>query len=176
MFDKLIDAIANFGEAFLPCTVLNPYQRGVVLRLGTFQREIGPGFHLMIPLIDRAHVDNVVPRTRNMNAQSLITADGKQITISTVVTAEIADVKKALLEVESVDDALIDICYGAIGLRVSKANFEDISKAPFLTELKKDCNKAAEPFGVNILRVGIADLTVTRAIRLIGIEGALAAR
>ena len=59
-------------------TIVDQYERGVVLRLGKYLRTIEPGFHWLLPLgIDRAILHEVILTTRQLDEQSLTTYDGK---------------------------------------------------------------------------------------------------
>lgn len=166
MFDKLIDVMISVWDRILPCTVLDEYEEGVVLRLGKFRKIIGPGFTPLIPLVDRVVSDNVVPRTQNLNAQALTTRDGKNVVVRGIVTSTIRDIKKALLEVEGVDHALIDSCYAAIGSLVSAATWEEIRQESFSDTLTKACRKQAWRYGVEITRVQLSDVALCRTYRL----------
>src|SRR6185295_11325301 len=103
MFDRLFDIVFQFLDLFKFWVVLDPFEQGVVLRLGKYQRTVSEGFHFVYPFnVDNVLVDNVVPRTINLGEQGLTTKDGKTITVSAVVTAKISDIRKALLDVEHV--------------------------------------------------------------------------
>ena len=167
MFDKLIDVALSFAETFRFFTVIDEFERGVVLRAGKFSREIGPGFHWLIPFnIERAFTDNVVPRTQNLGAQSLTTKDGKNVVVSGIVTAKIRDIKKAVLEVEGVDHALIDSCYAGIASLVSASTWDEIRSEEFSDKLTAACRKQAFRYGVEITRVQLSDVALSRALRL----------
>lgn len=180
MFDRLIDVILNCFEWFIPFVVVDEFERAVVLRWGTFHREIGPddgcrffwlgeptGFHWIIPCgIEHGILDNVVPRTINLKAQSLTTKCGKCVVIGAVVTARIKDIRRATLEVESVDNVLEDSCYGQVGALVAATAWADLHNEQFSETLTANCRKNAFRFGVEIMKVQLSDVAISRAIRL----------
>lgn len=167
MFDRLIDILLQFIDLFRFFIVIDEFERAVVLRLGRYHKSLEPGLHFMLPFnVDNAIVDNVVPRTVNLGAQGLTTKDGKTITLSAVVTAQIRDIRKATLEVERVNDALTDSCYATIGDLVIAHDWEDVRKPEFSDTLLKACRKQAFRYGIEILRVQLTDLTPSRALRL----------
>ena len=167
MFDKLIDVLLQWAGFFIPFVVIDEFERGVVLRFGRPVRDLGPGFHWIIPFqVDRVMADNVVPRTINLGSQSLTTKDGKAVVVAGVVTAQIRDVRKALLEVEGVDDACIDSSYGAIGALVASHTWEEVQHEDFSDVLTKACRKQAWRFGIEIQKVQLSDLTLARTYRL----------
>src|SRR5690606_25573139 len=99
-------------------------------------------------------------------AQSLTTADGKNVVVSGVVTACIRNIKTAILEVEGVDDALKDSCIGAIGSLVAMHTWNEIVAEDFADRLTKACRKQAWRYGIEIQRVQLSDLALSRVFRL----------
>lgn len=167
MFDRLLDLLLGAIDWFVPFKVLDPFQEGVVLRLGLCHRELGPGFHWVWPLgVEMVLVDNVVPRTVNLGAQSLTTRDAVAVVVGGVVTASISNIRKALLEVEGVDDALRDSCYGVIGQLVNSHTWDELHADDFAGKLTDACRKQASDYGIRIKRVQLSDLARMRAIRL----------
>lgn len=167
MLDRLIDLLLQWISFFVPFVVIDQFEQAVVLRFGKFNRELDPGFHWIIPFdIERVIADNVVPRTVNLGAQSLTTRDGRQVVVGGVVTAQIRDIRKATLEVEGVDHALQDSCYGAIGALVASRSWDDVQREDFSDELTKSCRRQAWRFGIEILRVQLSDLSLAKTLRL----------
>jgi len=167
VFDKLIDVLLQCVGWFVPFVVIDEFERGVVLRFGRFQRELEPGFHWIIPLeVDKVLVDNVVPRTVDLKVQALTTRDGKTVDARGVVTASIRDIKKAALEVEGVDHALEDSCYGAIGQAIMRSTWAEMQTDEFSDALTKACREQANKYGIKIHRVQLADLATAYVIRL----------
>jgi regulator of protease activity HflC (stomatin/prohibitin superfamily) len=173
--DRLIDVLIQCVNFFIPWAVLNEYERGVLLRFGHFKRELGPGFHWCIPFaIDHVMVDNVVTRTHTLPPQTLTTKDGRTVSVTAVITANIGNVRKALLEVENMDHALLDACSGAVGQHVAATDWDDLRKHDANETLTKACRQnTARRYGVEIERVQLADLAVCKVIRLHGLAHAV---
>ena len=171
MLDRLIDFLLSIIQMFQFWTVVNEYERGVVLRLGRFKREIGPGLTWCIPFyVDHVLVDNVVNRVVELGPQSLTTKDGKDVTVNAVVTASIKDIKKALLEVEGVDHALADACCAAVGEHVNDTDWTDLRGELSYDTLTKACRRQAFKYGIEIHRVQLKDLTRCRSLRILAGE------
>lgn len=167
MLDKLIDFILDVIDAFRFWQVIAEYQRAVVLRLGKFHSELDPGIHWIIPFgVDNVILDNVVPRTCRLNPQSLMTKDGKLVAVSGVITASIRHIRKAVLEVEGVDHALVDACTAAIAEHVTESTFEELRTEEFREKLTKACRSQAFRYGLEIIRVQLSDLSPCRVVRL----------
>lgn len=166
MFERIFDFIAGMWEGLLPFTVIHQFEEGVVLRLGKFNRTLKPGLHLVWPVIEFVMTDAVVVRTEMLGHQSLVTSDGKQVIVNTVVTSKIFDIEAALLRVEGVDDALTDACSGTVAAMVQQATWDELIDHEFNEALTEECGEKAAMFGILITNVQLCDLTTSKTIRL----------
>lgn len=168
MIDRIIDFLVGMAKNFQFWVIIYAYERGVRLRLGKFSKVLEPGLHWCIPFhIDHVMVDNVVTRTVHLGAQSLTTKDGKSIVVSAIVTMNIADVAKALLEVESIEHAMIDACYASVCNHVDESTWEDLHKDDAFKSLTRKCKGAGKRYGLEIERVQLADLAICRTYRMV---------
>lgn len=171
MFDKLIELLIDFIEAFRCGIIIDEYERGVVLRFGRYQRILEPGFHFLWPFyIDKVLHDSVVPRTWNLGPQGLTTADGRLITVSAIITHSIKDIRKSMLEVERVDDAVRDLCYSNIARLIMQSTWQDVCSEEFEGRLLRACRRNAAKYGLDLTQIQLADCTPVRAYRLYGME------
>ena len=167
MFDRLIDLIVQFFEAFRLSCVICHYERAVVLRLGKFNREIGPGFHLLLPLyIETVMRDSVVLQTATMLPQSLATKDEKSIVISAVISYKISGIRTFLLEIEGEGQVLVDCTYGHVEGMVRGHTWQESRTMDFAAELTKLVRRKAKRWGVDIVEVQLRDFSRSRSVRL----------
>ena len=167
MFDKFANFISMIWEHLLPFFVIDQVSRGIVLRFGKFHREVGPGFHFKVPFMDEVWEDIIVPRTLNLDPQTLSTNDEKVIVVGTVMTVEIVNVRKSMLNVEGVDTAMTDICYGIIGEIFQEYDWKEIKEMDLSAHCVEEMNKVGGKYGLNILNVQFSDLACIRSYRLI---------
>lgn len=179
--DKFFEVVKECFFFFVPFVVLRTYERGVRLRShpwrdGVGLKVLGPGFHWTVPFyIDHVLHDNVAPRTHRITA-NLTTLDGRSVVVGLVVTSRIRDIEKALLEVEDMDTAMDDSCRGSLFRYVSARAWDELRAAQVPSpddeddvgpvELYKACRKMAFRWGVEVMRVQLADLSVSRSLRL----------
>jgi regulator of protease activity HflC (stomatin/prohibitin superfamily) len=165
--DRFIEFIIDCIQIFQFWVVIDEYERGVLLRFGKFNRVLEPGIHWVIPFyIDKAIHDNVVTRTTELPPQTLTTRDNRTVSVTAVVTSNIRYIKKALLEVEGVDHALVDSCAAAVGSHVSSLTWDELRAKDITEALTKLCRENAWRYGIEIERVQLADLALSRVIRL----------
>ena len=167
MFDRLIDLIAGFWQSLLPFYVLKPWEGGLVLRLGKFNRKAVDGFNWVIPFVEELISIDVQVHTNWTAPQTMTTADHQLVTVQWVVVWDIVDPVKALTVPDNIGDALRDTYIGAGGDMVSQSNLDDLNQRRFLSKIKKKCQDKAERYGVRIIDFNLAELAPCNAIRLI---------
>ena len=75
--------------------VANQYERGVVFRLGKFNRTAGPGLYLVWPLIEWQIKLDLRTVTRDVEEQEGITRDNVPIRVNAVIWFRIVDPERA---------------------------------------------------------------------------------
>ncbi|WP_268255520.1 SPFH domain-containing protein, partial [Streptomyces spectabilis] len=96
-------AVASAGAVYLlsAARVVKQYERGVVLRLGRLQRAVrGPGFTMIVPLVDRMRRVNMQIVTMPVPAQEGITRDNVTVRVDAVVYFKVVDAAEAVMQVE----------------------------------------------------------------------------
>jgi len=166
MFDKLFELIQWIGEALVPFVIILPYQEAVRIRLGKFQATLAPGIHWRIPIADSVLHENVVARTTHITGLSTTTSDGKAIGFDAVVTYRISDIKKALLEVEDVKDAVADTCAGQMGTTLADSSWDDVWHGKAVDNLTSVCRKRGWKWGIEILSVQLSGVCLVKNIRI----------
>lgn len=167
MFDKLFEILQWAFESLVPFVILQPYERGVLIRNGHFKRVVENGFHWCLPFhFDLVLYNNVTPRTTHISGLSTTTNDGKSIGFDAIVTWEIVDIEKALLEVNDVMDAITDACAGEIGTRLSEETWEAIYSGKALDKSTTACRRRGKRWGLNIIEVQLAGVSLVKNIRL----------
>jgi membrane protease subunit HflK len=167
--EKLIDLIIQFLEFFRFCTIIDCYERGVRLRFGKFVGELEPGLHWQWPFnVDNILNESVVTKVYNPPTQAIITGDGKTVIIGIIVAHSIRSIKKALLEVSDVHDAVRDACIATVAEMVKHSSADEIVSEGFSNRLTIECRKRGWRFGVEIESVRICELTAARTYRVVG--------
>ena len=167
MLDKLIDFLISVIELFRFWIVLDPYEQGVLLRLGKFVRTIDPGLHWLFPFhIDHCLYAIVVPSVHQLGDESIITKDGKTIGFRAIVTFQIRDIKKAMLEIEDVTQAVSDACMGEVARILRESTWAEVLEADIFDKAAAACRKRGFRYGIEIMSVQFASLVPVKALRL----------
>lgn len=168
MFDKIIDLLKQFGRFFQFWVIFDPWEGGVILRLGKFHRMSQPGLNWIWPfMIEFGASADTATHTLMVGPQSLMTKDGKQIVITTVITCVVDDPKPFIIEIKGGVQALDDAATGVVSKLIMSHTLEELLKIDMANELSKDVRRFAKPWGVGIKQVQISDFTTMRSLRLL---------
>jgi regulator of protease activity HflC (stomatin/prohibitin superfamily) len=169
MFDRLFEILQSMWDALLPWVVLQPWEAGILVRLGRVKKVIGPGFHWIIPFrVDAMWHESVTPTTHHINGLSTTTKDGRSIGFDAIITYQITDIEKALTKVTSVNDAIVDTCKGVIGTALSESTWDDVLHGRSTEELTKLCRARGWKWGIEVMAVQLAGVCAVKNIRLSG--------
>lgn len=167
MFEKLIDIITNWASSLAPFVIVNPYEEGVLNRLGKFKKIVSPGIHFKIPIVDEVITQYTVTTTLSLPAQSLYTIDKQNIVVKGVVKYKITDVKVFLLEVYDSQDAISDMTQSIIKNIIMSKTLDECIDPEIDGVLTKKARVEVRKWGVEINQVTLTDLAPIRSFRLI---------
>src|SRR6476661_6702406 len=141
---------------------------GIVQRLGRYQRTIGPGVHLLVPMLDR--VATVVDMTETVQAfapQPVITQDNVTIGIDTVVYYQVTDAVAATYEVANVLQAMEQLTITTLRNVVGAMTLEQTltSRDSINSQLRAVLDEATEKWGVRVTRVELKSIDPPRTIQ-----------
>jgi len=167
MLDKLLDFLKEIWNDLIPVEVVPPYNGGVQLRMGAVLRVLeGGAWYWKIPFADHIITEHVVPRTERLTGLATTTVDGKAIGFDAVITYRISDVRKALLEVADLKDAIADSCAGIIGTELSNVSWVHIINGDMVDPLTASCRKRGWKWGVEIQLVQLTGVAPVKNLRV----------
>lgn len=168
MFDRLVELIIEFLHLFQFLVVMKDYEKGVLLRFGRFVKVLEPGLHCIYPFaIDYVIHEAVVPTTHSLGDEATCTKDGKTAAFHAVVTYQVRDIRKAMLDVFDTDHAVRDACAGEIGKLMRERTWEELQHSEaLLDDLTAACRKRGFRYGIEIMSVQLASLALAKNIRL----------
>lgn len=85
--------------------ILREYERGVIFMLGRFYKIKGPGFILVIPLIQQIEKVDLRTVVMDVPTQDVISRDNVSVKVNAVIYFRVIDPDKAIIQVENFYDA-----------------------------------------------------------------------
>ena len=176
MIERLIDIIVGVWDELVPVVVVDAYEAGVILRLGKYHKDLKPGLNFKVPFIDNPIGTVVVTTTLHLDPQTITTADGEDLVVSTIVKYNIDrdKVKEYLLKITDRTDVLCDVTMGAVRDAVSECDLEFVFSGDALEkEVHKRVRKQTLKYGFNVEKITFATLASVQTFRLM-LDGSLA--
>ena len=108
--------------------VANQYERGVVFRLGRYNRTAGPGLYLLWPIIEWQTKMDLRTVTRDVEQQEGITRDNVPIKVDAVIWFRIIDPELAVMRVREVAYAVAQVSLTTLRTVLGQHTLDDILK------------------------------------------------
>ena len=158
--------VVGFYAALSP-RIVNQWNRGILLRLGRFQRVLEPGIVWILPGIDRL-VSNVDTRIRStaFSAERALTKDTVPVDVDAVLFWVVTDAKKAVLEVEDYETTVSWAAQTALRDVIGKSDLGRMisDRLGLDRELQTNIDAKTSDWGVTVQSVEIRDVSIPKAI------------
>ena len=150
-------ALLLFVSALKGIKILRPYQKGLVERLGKYQRTVDSGLTLIIPFFEilmkvdiREQVDDVPP-------QEVICKDNVVVSVDAVVYYEVTDPYKFAYNVANYYTAITKLAQTSLRNLVGDLDLDDVltSRELINTKLREILDDATDKWGTRVTRVEI---------------------
>lgn len=144
--------------------IVRPTQRGLIERLGKYRRFATPGFHWIIPIIDRIYVVNVTEQMVDAEPQEIITNDNLNASVDAQVYFRVKSdeesVKGSIYNVNNFKWQIVNLARttlrNIIGtLTLKSANSE---RGKINAELYKTLHTETKDWGIEIVRTELKQI------------------
>ncbi|MFA6963904.1 MAG: slipin family protein [Patescibacteria group bacterium] len=145
---------------FSALRVVQQYEKGVVFRLGKVIGERGPGWRIMIPIIDIMRKVSLQIITMPIPSQKIITKDNVSIDVAAVAYFQIVDATKSLVAIQNVVSAVNQISQTTIRNFVGQFTLDEVlSETDKINKkVKNIIDTHTEAWGVSVKTVEIKDI------------------
>jgi regulator of protease activity HflC (stomatin/prohibitin superfamily) len=122
----IIIGLAVIISAFL--MIIKQYERAIILRLGRYQRQVGPGVQTRIPFTDSILVIDIREKVREFKAERMLTKDNVPVTIDAILRYRIIEerARDAILNVENFNDMIQQVSQTTLRNNIGSSAFQDV--------------------------------------------------
>jgi regulator of protease activity HflC (stomatin/prohibitin superfamily) len=151
--------------------IVRPTQRGLIERLGKYKKLADPGFHWIIPVIDRLFMVNVTEQMVDAEPQEIITNDNLNASVDAQVyfrvKADEESVKGSMYNVNNYKWQIVNLARttlrNIIGtLTLKSANSE---RGKINSELYKTLHNETKSWGIEIVRTELKEIDPPRDVQ-----------
>ncbi len=153
IYSSIIFVVVLF--VVLSVKIVRPYQKGIVERLGRFNRMVSPGLRFIIPIIESIKKVDMREMVVDVPPQEVITKDNVVVTVDAVIYYEVTDPIKVLYNVRNFYLAVTKLAQTNLRNIIGDLQLDEslTSREKINTSLREILDEATDKWGVRITRV-----------------------
>ena len=156
-------AVVAFIIAAKGAATIRPYQKGIVERVGKYQRTVDGGLTIIIPFLEKITKVDMREQVVNVPPQIVTTRDNAAVEVSAVIYYEVTDPMKVIYNISNFDLAVTELAQitlhnliGGLAPDESLTSREKINRA-----LREVLDEAADKWGARVIRVELQRIEPT---------------
>ncbi|MDH3659028.1 MAG: SPFH domain-containing protein [Alphaproteobacteria bacterium] len=159
----VIAAILLAVLAAASVTVVQEYQRGVVLTLGRFSGIRSPGLRFVIPVLQRMHLVDIREKVVDIQPQEIITKDNVLVRVNGVVYYRVHDPRLAILDIEDFNASTREMAQASLRASVGSHELDELSDPERLNvEIQRALEVKTESWGIKVSNVEVKEVEVDK--------------
>jgi regulator of protease activity HflC (stomatin/prohibitin superfamily) len=159
-------AVLLLGLA-LAVRVVKQYEQGVLFRLGRVLGQRGPGFRLIIPVVDVMHRVSLRIVTMPIQSQGIITRDNVSVDVSAVAYFRVVDAVKSVVAIENVHAAINQIAQTTLRKVVGQHTLDEtLSETDRINlDIRSILDVSTLDWGVEVTLVELKDIQLPDSMK-----------
>ncbi|MCK4319366.1 slipin family protein [Candidatus Micrarchaeota archaeon] len=140
--------------------IVPEWRRGVMLTLGKYSGDIGPGLQIVIPFVQRLITVDTRITTIDIPKQEVMTRDNVPVYVNAVVYFKVENPKRAILSIENYAYAISQYAHTALRDVIGGIVLDSllIERESVADEIKQLVDKETEEWGVDIISIKVQDV------------------
>jgi regulator of protease activity HflC (stomatin/prohibitin superfamily) len=148
--------------------IIVPMRLNCVLeRFGNFRKVLQPGFHLLVPFLDKvAYRHDMREQALDIPAQSCITKDNIQVSVDGLVYLKVMDAQRASYGIGDYRLASINLAQTTMRSEIGKLTLGDTfhERERLNESIVREIDKASDPWGIKVLRYEIRNISPSKHV------------
>lgn len=150
--------------------ILREYERGVIFMLGRFYKVKGPGFIIVIPLIQQMERVDLRTIVMDVPTQDVISRDNVSVKVNAVVYFRVLEPDKAIIQVENFYDATSQLAQTTLRSVLGQHELDEMlaERDSLNIDIQTSLDQQTDAWGIKVSNVEIKhvdlDESMIRAI------------
>ena len=140
--------------------VIMQFERGLVFTFGRYSRTLGPGWHVIIPVVQTLQKIDMRIETVDIPKQEVITKDNIPVNINAVVYFHVKSPEDAVIEISDYVFAVIQLTQSALKDIVGNNDLDTIlsERKRLGDEIKSIVDEATDKWGIDIDSINVQEI------------------
>jgi regulator of protease activity HflC (stomatin/prohibitin superfamily) len=147
--------------------IVKEHNRLVVFRFGKVIGAKGPGMHMVVPLIDRAHTVDTRIVTTPIPVMEVVTKDNRHVKVSAVCMTQIVDAAKALTKMTDPETATLETVQAVLAATLHHHTLKELlhDRQHIAHILKKELSRRTKQWGIQIKSLELKEIDLPLELR-----------
>ncbi len=170
MIDKLVPFIFLILIAFWffssAIHIFREYERGVIFTLGRFSRVAGPGFVIIIPVVQQVMKTDLRTVVDVVPPQDIITRDNVSVKVNAVIYFRMVDPQRAIINVANYMAATSQLAQTTLRSVLGRHELDELlaERDKLNTDIQAILDRHTEPWGIKVSNVEIKDVDINESM------------
>jgi len=155
--------IAFLTQAF---RILREYERGVVFTLGRFTSVKGPGFIILIPLVQQMVRVDLRTFVEDVPSQDVISRDNVSVKVNAVIYFRVVDPEKAIIRVENFAQATSQLAQTTLRSVLGKHELDEMlaERDKLNSDIREILDAQTDEWGIKVANVEIKHVDIDESM------------
>jgi len=142
--------------------IIDQYERGIVLTLGTYSYTLEPGLKLVFPIVQRVIKVDIRITTADIPQQEVITKDNVPVGINAVVYFQVIKPEDAILKIKDFSYAITQYAQTALRDVIGGVELDSLltERQSLSEQIKTIVDQETVDWGVDVTAIKIQDIEV----------------
>ena len=153
-----------FAQAVI---IIQPYEIGLAIRLGSYVGQVKPGFRLIVPFITDVIKLDLRTQVIDVPSQEVITKDNSPTDVNAIIYLRVMDPERAYFEVSNYRQATVALAQTSLRGIIGDMELDEIlyNRDLINRRLRDILDKETDQWGVKIERVEIKEVNPTDSVK-----------
>ncbi len=146
---------------------VDEYERGIKFQQGKYTKILGPGWHLILPIIQNIKKVDIRTKAVDVPEQDAITKDNVSIKINAVIYYKVFDAGKCIIAVEDYKYAISQLAQTTMRNAVGTVTLDELlsEREKISQEICKIVDQATDAWGIEVENVELKDISLPEEMK-----------